>query len=176
MSLQYPLPNALVIVIRSDKRWAFYGYTDENGRIEIQLPPGKYDIWVFKEKYSLHHQVEVIDRDKVKTIVLEKKVFTEYIVDVNYLATYFPWETMEAFLKVITERPHYWQEMKELEDEILEQATPKIINLYIYFMYTWVQRPVIEQEIYYELIFGGLAQSVDPAEELTTSVTIEQTS
>ena len=176
MALQYPLPNALVIVIRSDKRWAFYGYTDENGRIEITLPPGKYDIWVFKEKYSLHHQVEVIDRDKVKTITLEKKVFVERIVDVEYLATYAPWETMEAFLKVITERPHYWQEMKELEEEIIEQATPKIINLYIYFMYTWVIRPEIEQEVYYEAIFESEVISVDPADEITATVSIEQTS
>jgi len=133
MSIQYPLPNALVIVIREDKRWAFYGYTDENGRIEIKLPPGKYDIWVFKECYALHHQVEVISQDKVKTITLEKKVIKEVVVDVEYLSKYYPWETMEAFLKVITERPHYWQEMRELEEEIMRQVSEKTIHISTYF-------------------------------------------
>jgi len=166
MSIQYPLPNALVIVIREDKRWAFYGYTDENGRIEIKLPPGKYDIWVFKEKYSLHHQIEVISADKVKTISLKKMVIERVIVEPYILATGYPWNVLEAFYILITEKPHYWQEHKKLEEEIMAQAIPKYMP--------WIREHYIPLlKVYIRLeeswLFNVVKEEITLSEELQTS-------
>ena len=79
MSVTYPLPNATVLIIRSDRTYAVVTKTDENGKVTITVPPGTYDIYVIKNYFTIHHQVEVVNQDVVKTIKLEKLYTKEYI-------------------------------------------------------------------------------------------------
>jgi len=79
MSVTYPLPNATVLIIRSDRTYAVVTKTDENGKVTITVPPGTYDIYVIKNYFTIHHQVEIVDQNIVKTIKLEKLYTKEYI-------------------------------------------------------------------------------------------------
>ena len=167
MGTQLPLPNALVIVIREDKRWAFYGYTDENGRIEITLPPGKYDIFVVKEGFYIHQQVEVISADKVKTITMKQIPAKVIVYPYVELAYEHPYEVLTLAYFVLSFYPEKFQENKAFLFRVLYLELFEGKNEQIGFL----QKASIT----------GMVELVDPFTSIpyftdaTTYVAIEQT-
>jgi len=107
MSVTYPLPNATVLIIRSDRTYAVVTKTDENGKVTITVPPGTYDIYVIKNYFTIHHQVEIVDQNIVKTIKLEKLYTREYIN--QYVAQLLG--TVEGIYSVLQTIEYYYPEI-----------------------------------------------------------------
>ena len=128
-TVKFPLANALVVAIRNDKRFAQFTYTDADGNAQLQLPIGTYDVFVVGEGTIIHHQVEILDKDKVKIVTLQQ-VAVEKIPPPYVLYVEAPLYTLQAFLYLIQAKPHYWQTLPELEREILSQAIEKMQILY----------------------------------------------
>ena len=133
-TLVYPLPNALVIIIRTDGKFATWGYTDSNGRFSAKLPKGIYDVFVVGDGFAIHHQIEVIDKDRIKTIFMkpiEVKI-------VQYVSAYYVYQYFEDFkntlLNLVRTYPDLMQTYPNLFDLAWAIVTPIYGPCYIWCM------------------------------------------
>jgi len=134
MSVTYPLPNATVLIIRSDRTYAVVTKTDENGKVTITVPPGTYDIYVIKNYFTIHHQVEIVDQNIVKTIKLEKLYTREYIN--QYVAQLLG--TVEGIYSVLQSiEYHYPEILKPWCIDALIREPEYGLQLFEYFASTY---------------------------------------
>jgi len=87
-----PVANAIVKIYRDDQLVAI-AQTDENGRVSLTLPVGRYKIVVEKDGYYRHTQTEDIYSSFYKRVYLERlkyvppRVFTAGFLSVSEYTT-----------------------------------------------------------------------------------------
>ena len=65
------IENALVVLF--DGRRAYWGYTDETGKVSLSgIPPGSYKLAVLKEGYYGYVADVVVDEDESFSITISK--------------------------------------------------------------------------------------------------------
>ncbi len=85
------IENALVVLF--DGKRAYWGYTDETGKVNLSgIPPGNYKIAVIAEDYLGYAGDVVVDSDKSITITLSKppEVVCKTEIAVEYRTELFP--------------------------------------------------------------------------------------
>lgn len=111
MQINTGIPNALVVAIRRDKRFGAYTYTDERGVAKLKLPPGEYDIFVFKEGYYLHAQTNLIYTNIIKYVDLKEYVIEKVVYVWAYpeYAYYYPYQMLTSAYYALYYHPEYFQ-------------------------------------------------------------------
>jgi len=90
------IENALVVLF--DGRRAYWGYTDETGKVSLSgIPPGSYKLAVLKEGYYGYVADVVVDEDESFSITISKPPVVVCKTEL-YVEVVSPYTEVEATL------------------------------------------------------------------------------